>query len=109
MTKSPYRVVALLDSMWGETERSAPRWFRISPTNFSGRRLYKLLGDNHVDLLVTNCCPIMQVSAHHHGIPDPDYVAENLRRLAPFSLLLVCGQVAQRTYYAAGDEVAVGC
>ncbi len=108
MSKLPYRVVALLDSMWGEAEaeaeRPAPRWFHISPTNFSGRRLYKLVGGD-VELLVTNCCPLMQVSARSHGIPDPAYVADNLRRLSPFALLLVCGQVARRTYYAAGVDV----
>ena len=104
MKPSP-RVIALLDSMWGsEKERRAPRWFRINPFNTSGRRLYKLVGGD-VELLVTNCCPMMQVSARHHGKPDPAYVADNLRRLSPFTLLLVCGQVAQRTYYAAGTDV----
>ncbi len=98
------RVVALLDSMWGGVQyegRKAPRWFRINPYNFSGRRLYKLVGPE-VDLLVTNCCPVMQQSARNHGKPDAAWVAENLARLEPFGLLLVCGNVARLTYDASG-------
>lgn len=79
----------------------APRFFRISPTNHSGRRLYSLVGVEH-ELLVTNCCAGMQTSARVHGVPDAAYVTENLRRLEPFVLLLVCGAVAQRTYAASG-------
>lgn len=90
--------MALLESMWGaDRERRAPRWFRINPNNFSGRRLYQMVGPD-VELLVTNCCPLMQVSARNHGVPDAAYVAENLRRLEPFTVLLLCGKVALSTY-----------
>lgn len=98
------RVAALLDTMWGSRKARAPRWFRINPHNHSGRRLYKLVG-KEVDLRVTNCCPMMQTSARDHGTPDAAYVAENLRRLEPFALLLVCGAVAQRTYAASGYNI----
>lgn len=90
--------------MWGDRKTRAPRWFRINPYNFSGRRLHRLAGAG-AELLVTNCCPIMQTSARDHGTPDAAYVAENLGRLEPFALLLVCGAVAQRTYAASGYNI----
>jgi uracil-DNA glycosylase len=89
------RIVALLDSMWGG-EGEAARYFRISPDNLSGRRLYRLCGD--ANLLVTNSCREMQQTAGGHGIPDPAWVTENLKRLEPFELLLVCGRVAWQAY-----------
>lgn len=95
------RVVALLDSMWSWAGYNtpgelAPRFFRINPDNFSGRRLYKLVG-NH-DLLVTNCCSIVQQSANHHGKPNVEWVHANLLRAQKFDLLLVCGKVAKATF-----------
>lgn len=95
------RIVALLESMWNwknchDGEEDAARYFRINADNFSGRRLYRLCGKN--SLLVTNSCRKMQISANHHGIPDPSWVAENLKLLEPFDLLLVCGQIAKMTY-----------
>jgi hypothetical protein len=95
-------VVALLDSMWGwrgySAEGDVIRFFRINPENFSGRRLYRLVG-NH-NLLVTNSCRECQSTANHHGTPDPEWVGRNLAFLAKqgMDLLLVCGQVAKRTY-----------
>ena len=94
------RVIALLDSMWtGQTGR-APRFFRINPYNFTGRRLYRLIGLGN-SLVVTNCCREQQLTASHHGLPDPEYVRSNLTLLRP-RLLLVCGRVARRTYDLAG-------
>jgi hypothetical protein len=90
------RVVALLESMWGRGG-NAPRAFRISPANFSGKRLYRLVGRN-TDLWVTNSCREMQTHANGHGTPDAVWVADNLRLLEPFDVLLVCGRIAQRTY-----------
>lgn len=93
------RVVALMDSMWQGYGGQGPRWFRINPHNFSGRRLYALVG-RHAGLLVTNCCREMQLSARHHGQPDIQWVADNLQRVAPIEVLLICGRVAQATYAA---------
>jgi hypothetical protein len=99
-------VIALLESMWGwggynDAGEEAPRFFRINPDNFSGRRLYRMVGPS-VNLLVTNSCRIVQPSAKNHGTPDPAWVAANLKSAEPFDLLLVCGKVAQETYDAAG-------
>jgi hypothetical protein len=98
------RVVALLESMWGDRPGNpgiAPRAFHINPYNFSGSRLYRMMRGSNGRLLVTNCCKEMQTSAKGHGTPDPAYVAANLAWLKP-DLLLVCGRVAQRTYTASG-------
>jgi hypothetical protein len=89
--------------MWGPRECRASRFFRINPGNFSGRRLYALVGPD-VDFIVTNACSIMQTHASKHGIPDAAYVRENLLRLEPFALLLVCGTVARKAYRATGYE-----
>lgn len=97
------KIVALLESMWGwggynEPGEEAPRFFRINPDNFSGRRLYRLVGD--ANLIVTNSCRIVQQSANHHGIPDTAWVKENLERANKdgCDLFLVCGKVAKATY-----------
>lgn len=97
------KVVVLLDTMWGGTAKVAPRWFRINPYNLSGKRLYWLTGnDPRVDLRVTNSCRETAISALHHGSPDPSWVYDNLRRLEPYDLLLICGNVAQRTFLESG-------
>ncbi len=100
------RVVALLDSMWGwrgyvEKGEEAPKYFRINRDNYSGRRLYNLVGGNQ--LLVTNSCRVVQGHANSHGKPDATWVRENLVYLAEqgIDLLLVCGTVARATYAAA--------
>lgn len=95
------RIVALLESMWGwggynDAGEEAPRFFRINPDNHSGRRLYSLCGDH--SLLVTNCCRRVQATANHHGVPDLEWVRENLRMSYPIDLLLVCGRVAKKTF-----------
>lgn len=100
-------IVALLESMWGwggynEAGEDAPRHFRINPYNFSGRRLYRICSGVNHSLLVTNCCRTVQMTANHHGKPDPYWVRENLRFLCSqqMDLLLVCGAVAKKTYEA---------
>lgn len=80
----------------------ADRYFRISPDNFSGRRIYRICGPHLV--LVTNSCRMIQRSANHHGKPDSSWVKENLQALQPFKLLLVCGRIAKETYLATGLE-----
>lgn len=102
-------VVALLESMWAwggynAPDEEAPRYFRINADNFSGRRLYSLVGDHR--LLVTNSCRIVQRSANHHGTPDPQWVRSNLEFLTAqgMELLLVCGRVARETYAASGYQ-----
>jgi len=105
------KIVAILESMWdwrqatsGAGYREAPRYFRINPANFSGRRLYRIVGD--ANLFVTNSCRELCASANHHGTPDASWLRENLEILAPFSVLLVCGKVAQATYTKSGYEFA---
>ncbi len=100
------KIVALLESMWGwgghhAPGTEAPRFFRINPENFSGRRLYRLCGD--ANLIVTNCCRLVQQSASHHGEPDVDWVRQNLCRAqaAGCDLFLICGAVARETYLRA--------
>jgi hypothetical protein len=92
------RIVAVLETMWGEREGRAPRWFKINPNNHSGRRLYKFVGsENKSRLVVTNACRELVISPTHHGKPDPEWLGENLRRLNP-SVILICGNVAKETF-----------
>lgn len=88
-------IVAVLEVMWGRTPGQAPRWFRINPNNFSGRRLIKIVGSE--DFWVTNACRECVVSASEHPRPDAAWLRENLTMLAPRALL-VCGRVAQTTF-----------
>jgi len=104
------KIVAVLESMWdwrqltsGAGYREAPRSFRINPENYSGKRLYRIVGRD-ADLHVTNACRELCGSASHHGIPDPDWLLENLNLLAPIDVLLVCGKVAQAAYAKTGHE-----
>jgi hypothetical protein len=92
------RCLAVLETMWGGNGH-APGLFRINPNNFTGRRLYWLLG--HEDLWVTNACRELVANARLHGEPDPAWLAKNLQRLT-YDLLLVCGKVAQTTYGECG-------
>lgn len=117
-------VVAILETMWdwrqqtsGAGYSEALRFFRINPHNSSGRRLYKLVGDES-HLLVTNACRELVSGPQHHGVGDPSWLGENLRildgeRYGPtgqqkpsgfptIDILLVCGKVAQKTYRACG-------
>jgi hypothetical protein len=112
------RVIAILETYWNWRgmasaagyKEEAPRYFRINPENFSGRRLYKLCGPN-AQLLVTNACRNLVSSPKEHGIPDPIWLRENLTRLedptaeppgVTFDVLLVCGKVAQATFKLSG-------
>lgn len=101
------KIVALLESMWGwrghnDPGEEATRFFRINPDNFSGRRLYRLCGD--ANLVVTNSCRIVQQSANHHGIPDVEWVKENLSRAHSdgCDLFLICGKIAKETFEKTG-------
>jgi len=99
-------VVAVLDTMYdwrGQTSgagyRQAPRYFRINRHNFTGKRLYKLVGDNK--LLVTDACKELVNGPNDHGTPDPVWLYENiviLNKLRPIDILLICGKVAQKTF-----------
>jgi hypothetical protein len=98
------KIVALLESMWtwrgyNEPGEEAPRFYRINPENFTGRRLYRVCGPEHT-LIVTNSCRMIQRSANHHGTPDPEWVTENLNRAFAdgCDLFLICGRVAQETF-----------
>lgn len=102
------KIVAVLESMWdwrqmtsGAGYAEAPRSFRINPHNYSGKRLYRIVGTD-ADLHVTNACRELVGSASQHGTPDPAWLRENLDLLAPFDVLLVCGKVAQRAYAQCG-------
>lgn len=96
-------VLAVLDTMYnwkrladGHTE--APRYFRINPRNTTGRRLYRLIGEDN-QLLVTNCCKEIGSNSNSHGTPDSVWLSENLIELKEwFDLLLICGGVAKKTY-----------
>jgi hypothetical protein len=95
-------IVAVLETMWGYRTGRAPRYFKINPLNASGRRLYKLVGEQNKErLLLTNVCRELVTKAKHHGKPDPDWLAENLIRLDP-DIILVCGRVAQKTFKECG-------
>lgn len=109
------RVVAILETMWDWRQqtsdagyRQAPKFFRINPKNFSGRRLYRLIGPN-AQLLVTNACRELVSGPQHHGKPDPEWLAGNLAEIesrrpdsAAIDVLLVCGRVAQATFKTCG-------
>lgn len=106
------RVVAILETMWDWRSKTseagyseAPRFFRINSQNYSGRRLYRLIGPD-ARLLVTNACRELATSAKGHGKADPGWLGENLTTLDTsghsINVLLVCGKVAQKTYRECG-------
>lgn len=107
------RVVAILETMWdwraktsGAGYSEAPRYFRINPNNYSGKRLYRIVGPD-ARLLVTNACRELATSAKGHGKPDPEWLRGNLEHLDlnygyGFDVLLVCGKVAQAAYARCG-------
>lgn len=95
----------------GAGYKEAPRYFRINPKNFTGRRLYNLIGPD-AKLLVTNACRELVSSAKHHGTPNPTWLADNLAEIeirrpdsAPIDVLLVCGKVAQKTFDLCGYQL----
>lgn len=85
----------------GVSKCRAPKFFIINRNNFSGRRLYSLIG-NDVRLLVTESCKELVKSAKEHGTPDPIWLASNLTLLHSGlfkpSVILLCGKVAQKTF-----------
>lgn len=110
------RVVAILETMWDWNQMTssaghneALKFFKINPDNYSGRMLYKLVGQE-AKLLVTNACRELVSRASQHGKPDPEWLRDNLtlievglgERSAPMDVLLVCGKVAQATYKLCG-------
>lgn len=110
MSMAGRKVIAVLESMWDWRQMTskagygqAPRAFKINPENYSGKRLYRIVG-TEARLLVTNACRELVQSARHHGTPDPEWLRGNLEYLAPFDALLVCGRVAQATYSRSGFE-----
>jgi len=107
--------IVVLEVMWdwrsrttraGYTEQ-APPWFVINPQNFTGSRLYDWLGyDWHGT--VTNACQEVVSSADQRGTPDPGWLGANLETLIRSrkpKLLLVCGNVAQKTYQRIKPEL----
>lgn len=96
------RVVAVLEVAWGGR---TGHWFKINPYNYSGSRLYEMLG--HEDLLVTNACPQIVRRPDERGTPDPRYLNDNLQKMLPFSLLLVCGDVAKKTLAQCRNQITV--
>lgn len=100
------KAAVILEVMWdnrvpqGQT-RQAPRHFHINPKNHSGKKLHRWL--EGYDFQVTNACSQVVASARDRGTPDPVWLHDNLARLYPLNLLLVCGSVAYRTL----DKVAV--
>ena len=87
-------VAVVLETMWGGSGE-APGWFRINPSNHSGRRLIWLTGVNPI--WVTDSCREYVEKATQHGSPDPEWLAYNLQRLS-YDLLILGGRVAQRTF-----------
>lgn len=87
---------------WRSMTKEAPRYFRINSENHTGKRLYKLIGPDN-ELLVTNCCKELGTSANSHGKPDVEWLSTNLWLLSDwFDLLLICGNVASKTYEQTG-------
>jgi len=98
------RCVAILETMWdwlSMTSRAgykqAPRYFHINPDNHTGKRLYYFLDDKY-SLLVTNVCRELVSGPNEHGKPNKVWLRNNLKRLMPIDLLLVCGNPAKETF-----------
>ena len=99
------RCLVVLDTMWGSPGQ-APQWFFINPRNHTGKRLYRLTGLRFSELAVANACPRQVGRAAQHGKPDPLWLRECLSGAGKRGFkdlpLLVCGQVASRTFDACG-------
>lgn len=104
-------VVAILESYWNwkglaGSRKIAPRFFYINSNNFSGRRLYKIVGKKN-KLVVTESCKEICCGPNDHGTPDPKWLLENLKLLTKFrhpDYLLVCGKIAQKTFRESGFQ-----
>lgn len=89
------RVLAILQNMWDDRPwvHTAPLKFRINPHNYSGKRLYKFVGEG-ADLWVTNAS--RQVSRQARVAKTKLDLVSLERVLAEdWDLVLVCGRVAQ--------------
>ena len=98
------RCVAILETMWDWRSmtsnagyKRAPRYFHINPDNHTGKRLYYFLDDKY-SLLVTNVCRELVSGPNEHGKPNKVWLRNNLKRLMPIDLLLVCGNPAKETF-----------
>lgn len=92
------RTLVILEVMWGWSGiryKEAPRTYHINPENFSGKRLYRLLGDD--TFVVANACPEYVATANGKGTPDPVRLRSILKEHDP-DRVLVCGRVAQETF-----------
>lgn len=103
----------VLESMWdwramtsGAGYAEAPAFFYIDPDNHSGKRLHYLLEGKH--FIVTNACRELVASPSHHGTPNPQWLGHNLSSI-DFKGLLVCGNVAWRTYRDCGFTLRPSC
>lgn len=108
------KVIAILETFWGwrmntpTAGRTAPRFFRINKQNFTGGRLYKLIGPN-ANLMCTEACKELVARPTDHGTPDPEWLKCNLQYLLKIGfkpdVILVCGKVAQATYRKTGLDI----
>lgn len=111
------RFLCILETMWDWEARTsgagfteAPNFFCINPRNFSGRRLYRLTGEEPGCLWCTNACWQLVNRPSQHGTPDPQRLQANLDRWELFKAkvlekrpeethgVIVCGKVAQETF-----------
>ena len=99
------RVLAILQNMWDDrgSVRTAPLKFRINPLNYSGKRLYKLIGEGE-DLWVTNASrEVSRKASEHKTQIDLKSLVRVL--LEDWDLVLVCGRVAHAAFDQAMTEV----
>lgn len=94
-------VVALLDSFYTSSPRHwgtlAPLWWYPGDSSVSSRNLRRMVPPG-AEILCINSCPYIVENANKHGKPEPLYVASLLRRLEPYDVLLVCGNIAKATF-----------
>ena len=102
-------ILAVLQNMWDPRSagRRSPDLFVINPLNHSGQRLYKLISaeaNPERKLLVTNASRmITRKAAEGHFSPDLEALGRVLS-LRPWSLVLVCGAVANAAFEALPEE-----
>lgn len=101
------KYIALLDTMWGDIRKEAPRFFYINRNNLSGKRLYRITSAERLDLLVTNSCRYIEISAKHLGEIDAEWVFNNLNS-CDCDHLLVCGKRAQDAFWKSDYELKRG-
>ena len=99
------RFLAVLDTMWGGRAGNAPNFFAINQHNFSGKRLYRLTGEEPGCLWCTNVCPELVSGPEQHGTPSVERLTTNLDRWQTSKVTdsekrvyLVCGRVAQGVF-----------